>query len=418
MCDLWSEGNAAVAWEAVGSRELHWFHVAHHAWLSRPNEGSSEAAACSWAGWSAETAHPHALHTEWVPWAALCLEGRGSPVVRWFHGGLTNAAFNELDRHVLAAHGDGVALVGVAPGGSAHEAVALHALLENSVVMAHALVSELGLAPHTARVALYLPNDARAVTCIEAAKRVGATYAAVASGTSSHALSGRLLDTGAALLLSSLELARAAQEARELMVADRMAGVPPAGVLLPPTAMYATSDAVVDGEIGGGWRLATGALQRSRARLLELSDGDGGRLALLSPAAPHEAAPHVATLWLLARPRPVDSNFPLFILHTSGSTGKPKGIVHTHGGYEVGLCLTSRVVFALRPLADALLVIATPGWITGQSYMIGAALLCRVPSVLLEGSPVSPPDHFAATIERCGILFESSLPACASLRYS
>jgi len=36
----------------------------------------------------------------------------------------------------------------------------------------------------------------------------------------------------------------------------------------------------------------------------------------------------------------------------------------------------------------------------GQSYMIAAALLCRVPSVLLEGSPVSPPDRFAAVIAR------------------
>ena len=40
---------------------------------------------------------------------------------------------------------------------------------------------------------------------------------------------------------------------------------------------------------------------------------------------------------------------------------------------------------------DVLLVAATPGWITGQSYMIAAALLCRAPSVLLDGSPVSPP---------------------------
>ena len=32
--------------------------------------------------------------------------------------------------------------------------------------------------------------------------------------------------------------------------------------------------------------------------------------------------------------------------------------------------------------------------------MIAAALLCRITSVLLEGSPVSPPDRFASIIER------------------
>ena len=74
--------------------------------------------------------------------------------------------------------------------------------------------------------------------------------------------------------------------------------------------------------------------------------------------------------------------------------------MHTHGGYEVGLCLTTQVIFDLQSPRDIFLVIATPGWITGQSYMIAAALLCHVPSVLLDGSPVSPPDRFAATIER------------------
>jgi len=75
-------------------------------------------------------------------------------------------------------------------------------------------------------------------------------------------------------------------------------------------------------------------------------------------------------------------------------------IVHTHGGYEIGLCQTTRVVFDPKPEHDVFFVIATPGWITGQSYMlIAAALLCRVPSVLLEGSPVSPADRFAAAIE-------------------
>ena len=61
--------------------------------------------------------------------------------------------------------------------------------------------------------------------------------------------------------------------------------------------------------------------------------------------------------------------------------------MHTLGGYHVGLCLTSQVVFDLQPSCDVFLVIGTPGWITGQS-------------VLIDGSSVSPPHRFAATIER------------------
>ena len=35
--------------------------------------------------------------------------------------------------------------------------------------------------------------------------------------------------------------------------------------------------------------------------------------------------------------------------------------------------------------------------------MIAAALLTRVPSIMLEGSPVSPPDRFASTIQFHGV---------------
>ena len=52
------------------------------------------------------------------------------------------------------------------------------------------------------RVAIYLPNDARAATWIAAAKRLGAPYVAVASGSASSSLADRLSDTRAAALLT------------------------------------------------------------------------------------------------------------------------------------------------------------------------------------------------------------------------
>merc|ERR1719386_200933 len=48
-----------------------------------------------------------------------------------------------------------------------------------------------------------------------------------------------------------------------------------------------------------------------------------------------------------------------------------------------------------------MLVVANPGWITGQSYMITGPLACRVPAVLLEGSPIVPQiTRFAEVIRR------------------
>ncbi len=109
----------------------------------------------------------------------------------------------------------------------------------------------------------------------------------------------------------------------------------------------------------------------------------------------------VQALYATSRPEPVDAEFPLFIIYTSGSTGKPKGVVHVHGGYVAGIAHTMKVSFDIRPGQDVIYVIADPGWITGQSYEISAALTTRTISIITEGSPVFPhAGRFASIIER------------------
>jgi acrylyl-CoA reductase (NADPH) / 3-hydroxypropionyl-CoA dehydratase / 3-hydroxypropionyl-CoA synthetase len=111
-------------------------------------------------------------------------------------------------------------------------------------------------------------------------------------------------------------------------------------------------------------------------------------------------AEFVRAIWAASPPLPVDADYPMFFIYTSGSTGKPKGIVHVHGGYTAGIAHTMKAAFDARP-GDTLFVVADPGWITGQSYLISASLLTRVTSLISEGSPVFPhAGRFASMIER------------------
>ena len=81
-------------WAARARAQLHWFSTAHAAWL-RHSEGAD------WTGWEAVEAQQMMITAPgWQPWSAVS-DASEEPYVRWFCEALTNAAFNELDRHVL-----------------------------------------------------------------------------------------------------------------------------------------------------------------------------------------------------------------------------------------------------------------------------------------------------------------------------
>ena len=113
---------------------------------------------------------------------------------------------------------------------------------------------------------------------------------------------------------------------------------------------------------------------------------------LLSLGVCRTGSPSVAVV-------PVEANFPLFVTYTSGSTGKPKGVVHCHG-FVAGILLTMTAVFDSVPGVETALVVATPGWITGQAYMICGCLASRVTTIVGAANMVVPHRYrFAATIK-------------------
>ena len=73
----------------------------------------------------------------WQPWEAA-VDASEAPHVRWFCGARTNAAFNEIDRHVLRGHGEEVAFIAESPSGETTR-ITRRWLLLHSILIAHAL---------------------------------------------------------------------------------------------------------------------------------------------------------------------------------------------------------------------------------------------------------------------------------------
>ncbi len=468
----------------IAAREIHWFDDALGAWLSLQEDGV-------WRGFDATSGAPvtAAYPASHRPWAQAFDES-DAPFYRWFSGALTNACFNEVDRHVLAGHGDEAAFLVEGDrwdqsrdGGRGGPVVAYplsrKRLLVDTARCALAL-RQLGLRTGD-RIALNLPNIPEQVAWTEAAKRLGIVYTPVFGGFSDKTLADRVYDAGARVVITAdggyrnaqvipfkaaytdpaLDRYIAAEQAIKAVTAavatlalavadgarlveeasraisgeitversDVMRGI---GRALAALTESGTLDAAEASRVRTSLAQALVAVQSRVERVVVVrhtaqadvpwragrdvwahdlfAEADKALLAgaraagiavsdLASVYALEDLA-CVRAVWATVPPVPVDAEFPLFFIYTSGSTGKPKGVVHVHGGFVAGIAHTMRVSFDARA-GDVMYVVADPGWITGQSYMLSAAMTTRVTSVLAEGAPVFPSaGRFASIIER------------------
>ncbi|MFQ3582868.1 AMP-binding protein [Chloracidobacterium validum] len=476
---------------AIARREIHWFDPERTAWLTY------DEAAARWTGYDYRTGAALSLDvSDFTPWAQA-FDAADAPYYRWFAGGWTNACFNEVDRHVLAGHGDEVAFyfegdrwdqsLDDGRGGPVVAFPVTRKQLLLETVKAALVLQDLGLRAGD-RIAINLPNIMEQIYFTEAAKRLGIIYTPVFGGFSAKTLSDRIHDSGAKVVITSdggyrnaqivpykeaytdkalddyvpvndvldivrdtLELltekstfgwsgehfhdsviehiCRAVREAiaGDITVerADAMRGVgvglselrmlsakaksmirtavakalvtTPARVAAVIVVKHTGQDIVWRAERD---RWAHELLDGAARRLIATAQARGLAVATEADLLALPTADLVGTLYAHSRPTPVAAEFPLFFIYTSGSTGKPKGVVHVHGGYVAGIAHTMKVAFDAQP-GDVMYVIADPGWITGQSYLISAALTTRVTSVITEGAPMFPnAGRFASIIER------------------
>ncbi|MFD1657725.1 acetate--CoA ligase [Streptomyces caeni] len=322
----------------------------------RPGERTAADRLAFWSR-QAEELHWETRWSEVLDWSA-------APFARWFTGGRLNVAYNCVDRHVEAGHGDQVAFHWEGEPGDTRTIT--YADLRREVCRtANALLS-LGLRAGD-RVAIQLPMIPEAVFAMLACARLGLPHSVVFGGFSPAALQSRIEDAGARLLITSDGQYRRGRA--EPMKANTDEATRHAPSIEHVLVVRRTATEVP-------W---------TEGRDLWWHD--------LVDTQPDEH-----------RPEAFDAEHPLFILYTSGTTGRPKGILHTSGGYLTQTAYTHRAVFDLDPDTDVYWCTADIGWITGHSYIVYGPLANRTTSVLYEGTPTTPHEgrHFEV-IEKYGV---------------
>ena len=307
---------------------------------------------------------------EWFsPWEKV-LDDSNPPFYKWFVGGKTNIAYNCLDRHVNTWRRNKLALVWEGEKGETRT-FSYHALNREVCMFANVLRS-MGVKKGD-RVTIYMGRVPELPMAMLACAKIGAVHSVVYGGFSVEALHGRIEDSQSNLLITCdgsfmngkiVELKKIVDEALK---------------------RCATVETVI-------------VVKRTGQDVLMEAGRDYWYHDLMAlPVAKSIAGQSRCETEVM------DAEDPLFMLYTSGTIGQPKAILHTHGGYMVGVATTLKMVFDLKE-EDRYWCTADPGWVTGHSYIVYGPLLLGATSFIYEGAPSYPyPNRWWSMIEKYGI---------------
>ncbi|MDO9398770.1 MAG: AMP-binding protein, partial [Herbiconiux sp.] len=299
----------------------------------------------------ARSLHWHKPFTQTLDWT-------DPPFATWFADGELNVAYNCLDRHVEAGHGDRVALHWEGEPGDSKTYT--YAELTAEVKKAANLFAALGVAEGD-RIAIYLPLIPEAVIAMLASARIGAIHTVIFGGFSAESIRDRVADASAKLVVTADGGFRKGKGFPLKPTVDR-ALEPTEQNPSTPVEHVLVVKRTGDESSVAGWQHGRDLWWHD-----EIAQVD---------------AEHVA--------KPFPAENPLFILYTSGTTGKPKGILHTSAGYLTQVAFTHRNVFDLKPETDVYWSTADVGWITGHSYVVYGPLANGATQVIYEGTPDTP----------------------------
>ncbi len=309
---------------------------------------------------------------EWFgPWQTT-LDTSNPPFYKWFVGGKTNIAYNALDRHVETWRRNKVALQW--EGENYDQRSFTYHQLHREVCRFASVLRAMGVRKGD-RVTIYMGRIPELVISMLACAKIGAVHSVVYGGFSVEALHGRIEDS----------------QSKVAITAD--------GAWLRGNTVKLKD--IMDEALQRAPTVQTVIVVRRTGEPVHMEPGrDLWYHDLMNlPIAAADCFTEV-----------MDAEDPLFLLYTSGTTGKPKAILHTHGGYMVGVATTLKWVFDIKE-EDTWWCAADPGWITGHSYIVYGPLLLGTTSVLYEGAPNHPfPDRWWDIAERHGVTILYTAP--------
>ncbi|HLH67580.1 MAG TPA: acetate--CoA ligase [Candidatus Dormibacteraeota bacterium] len=286
------------------------------------------------------------------------------PYARWFLGGKLNVCYNCVDRHVEAGRGNRVAYYWEGEPVGERRTITFADLQREVVRFANGL-KKLGVKKGTP-VGIYMGMVPELPIAMLACTRLGAPHTVVFGGFSADSLVGRLNDMECEVLITQDEGQRRGRPVPLKRTSDEaMAQCP------------SVRHCVVFRRTGADVPMQEGRDVYWHDLLADVSD---------APAScPCEE---------------MDSEDLLYLLYSSGTTAKPKAIVHTTGGYLVGVASTHYYVFDVKP--DSIYWCAADiGWVTGHSYIVYGPLCNGTTGVIYEGTPDYPDkDRWWDIVER------------------
>lgn len=270
----------------------------------------------------------------------------------WYKNAKLNITKNCIDRH-LANRGDKKAIIFEPNNPDEPSRFFTYSELYTEVSKMANVLRDQGVKKGD-RVCIYLPMIPELVFTVLACARIGAIHSVIFAGFSANALSTRINDCNAKVIIT----ADGGYRGNKTVDLKK----------------------IVDDALNKTNTIEKVLLVKRTNQEIDFKEG---RDIWLHPLLEQAETTSKAEV--------MDAEDPLFILYTSGSTGKPKGMVHTTAGYMVYVAYTFKNVFNYKE-NDVYWCTADIGWITGHSYTIYGPLLNGATTVLFEGIP-SYPDH-------------------------